>query len=224
MQNKSDELSQEMYHRIYRMIKRKVDPQYIAATLNLPLKMINNIVFRIKQGEFSDPSALIAKQEDHSVVDFLDVYLYAKTRYAIIQLVGALSKPHIYLVENELDKSIAASWKAVALRLTDVHAIDSDSCNFILSSFQKYQTAGRYLALLDPSPEIEPILSEHNMEDSVPIFGTERAFEEAAFSKKPLSAKAPAFKSNCFCVFSINTLFLWTCLLLILFLLTDLKG
>lgn len=184
MQYKSDELSQEMYHRIYRMIKRKIDPQYIAATLNLPLKMINNIVFRIKQGESSDPSALIQQQQDHSVVDFLDVYIYTKTRYAIIQLVGALCKQHIYLLENEIDKTIAASWKAVAMRLTDVHMIDSDSCEFILSSFKKFQTLGRYLALLDPSPEIEPVLSAQNMEDTISIFGTERAFEEAAFSKK----------------------------------------
>lgn len=184
MQNRSDELSLEMYHRIYRMIKRNIEPKIIAATLNLPLKTINSIVLRIKQKDNSGITNSEFVSNEHSVSDFLDVYLYTKTRYAVIQLVGVLHKRNLYLLEKEIEKAYTAPWKATALQLTDVQLIDSDSCNFILSSFTKFQGLGRFLAILDPSPQIEATLCEFKIEDTVPIFGTERAFEDAAFSKK----------------------------------------
>lgn len=184
MQNRFDDLSQEMYHRIYRMIKRNIDPKRIAATLNLPVKTITNIVSRINQGFNTQPDYSGEPSEDHSGIDFLDIYLYTKTRYAVIQLVGSLNKQHLYLLENELEKSASASYKALALRMTDVHIIDVEACNLIVSAFKKYQNLGRYLAILDPSPEIEVVLTEFNLEETVPIFGTERAFEDFAFTKK----------------------------------------
>lgn len=189
MYNRSDELSQEMYHRIYRMIKRNIEPKIIAATLNLPLKTINNIISRITQKNISDTNDSASISQDQTVSDFLDVYLYTRTRFAVIQLVGVLHKQNLYLLEKEIEKSFTAPWKAIALRLTDVLLIDCDSCNFILSSYQKFQSLGRYMAILDPSPQIEATLSEFKIEDKVPIFGTERAFEDAAFPKKSLFQK-----------------------------------
>jgi anti-anti-sigma regulatory factor len=189
MQNRSEELSQEMYHRIYRMVKRNIEPKLIAATLNLPLKTINSIILRITQKNNSDITDSAAVSQAQSVSDFLDVYLYTKTRYAVIQLVGVLHKQNLYLLEKEIEKSFTAPWKAIALRLTDVLLIDSDSCNFILSCYQKFQDLGRYMAILDPSPQIEATLTEFKIEDTVPIFGTERAFEDAAFPKKSLFRK-----------------------------------
>lgn len=184
MQNRSDELSQEMYHRIYRMIKRNIEPKLIAATLNIPLKTINNIIIRIKQRNVAVPSDSAPGSPEQSIGDFLDAYLYTKTRYAVIQIVGVLHRKNLYLLEKEVEKSLAAPWKAIALRLTDVHLIDADSCRYIQESHKKFQDLGRYMAILDPSPQIEATLNEFNIEDTVPIFGTERAFEDSAFSKK----------------------------------------
>ncbi len=184
MQNRSGELSLEMYHRIYRMIKRNIEPKIIAATLNLPVKTVNNIAFRIKQKDDSTITDSETISNEHSFSDYLDVYMYTKTRYAIIHLVGVLHRRNLYLLEKEIDKAFTAPWKATAIQLTDVQLIDSDSCNFILSSFTKFQGLGRFLAILDPSPQIEATLSEFKIENTVPIFGTERAFEDAAFSKK----------------------------------------
>ena len=88
MLNHSDELSQEMYHRIYRMIKRNIEPRLIAATLNLPLKTVSSIVLRMKEKKDSTTtdSAAVSSQY-HSVSDFLDVYLYTKTRQALSYLI-----------------------------------------------------------------------------------------------------------------------------------------
>jgi hypothetical protein len=103
------------------MIKRNIEPRLIAATLNLPLKTVSSIVLRMKEKKDSTTtdSAAVSSQY-HSVSDFLDVYLYTKTRYAIIQLVGVLHRKNLYLLENEVEKSLTAPWKATALRLTDV--------------------------------------------------------------------------------------------------------
>ncbi|MBD3314328.1 MAG: hypothetical protein GF344_00950, partial [Chitinivibrionales bacterium] len=46
MAPKDRELSMEIYHRIYRLTKKNVDPQQIAATLSLPYKTVQKVVNR----------------------------------------------------------------------------------------------------------------------------------------------------------------------------------
>jgi anti-anti-sigma regulatory factor len=181
----SNELSQEMYHRLYKLIKRKIDPHTIAVTLNLSVKTLSNIIFRLEQSAQSTTSEIssLTKQNDRDS-DFLDIYLFPKTRYAIIQLVGTLINQYTSLLSSELEKTFKSSWKAVALQLTDVTVIDDTASTIMLEFHQRYLNFGRYLALLDPSPEIEHQLIDLKIEGIIPIFGTERAFDDAAFSKK----------------------------------------
>jgi anti-anti-sigma regulatory factor len=181
----SNELSQEMYHRLYKLIKRKIDPHTIAVTLNLSVKTVSNIIFRLEQSAPSTTSEIssLTKQNDRDS-DFLDIYLFPKTRYAIIQLVGTLINQYTSLLSSELEKTFKSSWKAVALQLTDVTVIDDTASAIMLEFHQRYLNFGRYLALLDPSPEIEHQLIDLKIEGIIPIFGTERAFDDAAFSKK----------------------------------------
>jgi hypothetical protein len=40
------------------------------------------------------------------------------------------------------------------------------------------------MAILDPSPDIDKLLAQFHIDSTIPVFGTERAFEEAAFSRK----------------------------------------
>jgi hypothetical protein len=47
----------------------------------------------------------------------------------------------------------------------------------------------RFVAILDPPARIEKQLIEFKIEGKVPIFGTERTFEEHAFPRK--AAMAP---------------------------------
>lgn len=185
--DKKRDLSEEIYHRIYRLIKRGLSPQTIAATLQLPIRTILSVVNRLDKSSSPANNTTVLVQEQHETQhesEFLDLYFYPKTRYAIIQLVGTLTETYTPLLENELEKTLELSWKALAIRMSDVLVLCESACNIIAASKDRFTSLGRYLALLDPSPSIETALTTFHLEGIIPIFGTERAFEDAAFAKK----------------------------------------
>lgn len=185
--DKKRDLSEEMYHRIYRLIKRDLAPQTIAATLQLPIRTVLGVINRLDKpvsslsNNATDTKELREKQHDS---EFLDLYFYSKTRYAIIQLVGTLSETYTPLLANEIEKALELSWKALAIRMSDVIVLCESACTLIIENKERFTSLGRYLALLDPSPSIEAALTTFHLEGTIPIFGTERAFEDAAFEKK----------------------------------------
>lgn len=187
MSTNQQQISEEMYHRIYRLIKRNYNAHTIAATLKLPVHTIQSVINRLKKQSSSSAHSTRTSSGDASSSfdsEFLDIYVYYKTRYAIVDLVGTLSDSYTKHLKTELDKIATSSWKAVAIRMTDVTSISETASAVLLNTKEKFNKNVRYLALLDPSPTIENDLSNHNLESAIPVFGTERAFEEAAFSKK----------------------------------------
>jgi anti-anti-sigma regulatory factor len=184
--NKPMDLSEDMYRRVYRLIKRQIDPRLIASTLNIPIKTVQGIISRLEKS--NDPNAiiddLILAEPENLESGFLDIYFYPKTRYAIIQVVGTLSGSHVESFRTELEKANESSFKACAIRMADVSEINEETIKIILTFNEKYLSINRFLAILDPSPGIEPIFQKFNVEERIPIFGTERAFEDAAFSKR----------------------------------------
>jgi anti-anti-sigma regulatory factor len=183
----SKEISEEIYHRIYRLIKRRLSAHTIAATLHLPLRTVLSVINRFERSESTatTPSGSPdTNPPSPSDSDYLDIYFYPKTRYAILDLVGTLSDTHTGLLKTELDKAIATSWKAVAIRMSQVHGLSEAAANIILTMKSGFVSLERFLGILDPSSEIEQALAAYNIEGSIPIFGTERAFEDTAFAKK----------------------------------------
>jgi anti-anti-sigma regulatory factor len=124
----------------------------------------------------------VASSENNS--KFLDIYTFPKTRYAIIEFVGVLSDSYSETVSRELQKVLSSNWKAIGLKMNNVRSIDKSIADIILAYHQKCTTVAKFFAILDPSPEIEQQFKQFNIENVVPIFGTERAFEDNAFSKK----------------------------------------
>lgn len=187
--SQSKELSEEIYHRIYRLIKRRLSAHTIAATLHLPLRTVLGVINRLERSEAtstlqSDDEIKGTGTPVTSDTDYLDIYFYPKTRYAIVDLVGALSDTHIGLLKTEMEKAIASSWKAVAIRMSHVQVLSETAAAIILSSKEEFASLGRFIGILDPAPAIEQAVAANNLEEAIPIFGTERAFEDAAFAKK----------------------------------------
>ena len=91
---------------------------------------------------------------------------------------------YIDLLDKELEKSLAFTWKAVAIKMSDVISMDETGAGSILTYEQKFQENNKFLAILDPSTSVEPLLLKYKLEGKIPIFGTERAFEDSAFAKK----------------------------------------
>ena len=183
---KQSEISEEMYRRIYRLIKRQIDPRVIATTVNIPIRTIEGIVSRFEKKLIGESNKFepLPNEQENETKGFLDIYVYSKTRYATMQVVGTLTSVYVDVLSKELDKAHESSLKAFAIRMSDVTEIDEIICKLIISYHEKFQSYGRYLALLDPSPDIEGVLANFRIDSVVPIFGTERAFEEAAFPRK----------------------------------------
>ena len=183
------DLSDEIYHRLYRLTKRHVDPKVIANTLHLPLKTVNNLITRINTPDPS-PGMEIAENgvKENSVpeIGFLDVYYYQKTRFALIKLVGTLNEENSDILNKELQKVLGSFYKAAAIKMSDVVSMDEAASRNLLDYNEIFQKDSKFLAILDPSKAIEPQLLEFQLEGAIPIFGTERAFEEAAFPRQLL--------------------------------------
>ncbi len=181
----SPELSEEMYRRIYRLIKRQIDPRVIAKTLNIPLRTVESIIGRFGRTSLDDLTSDTGQDpKETTEKGFLDVYNYPKTRYSIIQLVGTLAKEHVSQFNDELEKISATAIKALAIRMSDVSSVDSDGAGVLIKYFEHFQTYGKFFAILDPPSELEASLNALKITETIPIFGTERAFEEAAFSRR----------------------------------------
>lgn len=189
---KQQELSEEMYKRIYRLVKRQVDPRVIANTLNIPVRTVEGIVSRFGKSIVGEPSNEI---DSVGVLDgnqdngFLDIYIYSKTRYAVMEIVGTLTAQYLVAFTEELEKAYNSSLKAFAIRMADITHLDEQAAKSILLYFEKFQSNSRYLAILDPSPGIEAQLIQYKIDQTIPIFGTERAFEDAAFLRSSAMIK-----------------------------------
>lgn len=113
---------------------------------------------------------------------FLDVFVFSKTRYTVIDINGFVCKETLAKFKEEFKKIAGAGWMPLALRMADVQAVDTVAIDALLSLHNEFKKNGRYMAILDPSPGLEPVFKQHDLDVKIPIFGTERAFEESAFS------------------------------------------
>jgi anti-anti-sigma factor len=187
MHQKSSQLPKEIYHRLYWYIKKNVEPMRIAAALNLPLKTVQHFVERLKTGkdvaeltEFEKEAEMPAKFQELQG-DFLDIFVFSKTRYSVIDISGSLAKKNVQKFKEELRKINSSHRNPLAFKLTGVHNVDNEGIEALLTAYAGFKQMGRYCAILDPNPVVEQVIKQHKLEDKIPIFGTELAFEEHAF-------------------------------------------
>ncbi|MBN2036651.1 MAG: STAS domain-containing protein [Chitinispirillaceae bacterium] len=181
-------VSEDMYHRVYRLMKRDTDPRLIAAALNLPLRTVLNVLARLKKHDLEGAAEATGckseKKKRAGQTSFLDVYFLAKTRYAILQLVGHCTREQGSILEAELHKAQTSAWKAIAIRMSDVTALDEWAAHQLLDFCLALKARERFVALLDPPAPIEPAIMQYGLEQKVQVFGTVHAFEEEAFVRK----------------------------------------
>jgi anti-anti-sigma factor len=184
---KSSQLPQDLYHRLYWYAKRNIDPMRIAASLNLPIKTVQHFVDRFKtesnsvlakiDKESADPSSLPPLNKGN----FLDIFIFIKTRYSVVDISGYLDKQHVDKFSDVLKKTMSAQRNPLALKMTDILHIDKTGAEALISLHSECKQMGRYCAILDPSTVIEPAIKQYGIEKKIPIFGTELGFEEHAF-------------------------------------------
>jgi len=185
MSSRSNDVSQQMYHRIYRLSQQKLEPMLIAATLKLSVKTVQSVLDRltpdlVKEIEKAAPSESGKKSSSHT--QEFGIMVSNKVRFVLIDIGGPAIAEHVPLLDAELRKILQSEFKAVALHMIDTTDIDADAAKVILQFHDNLVTKNKYGAILDPSDAAEKRIAEFRIEDKIPIFGTERAFEEAAFS------------------------------------------
>lgn len=180
-------LSENIYHRVYQLVKRNVDLRVIAATLNLSLHSVLNVIARIEKNELEEkkgPETLSETPTQQQQQFSLDSYLVPLNRYAILQFTGFLVKDTKEKIEADLLAVKLSTWKIIAIQLTEVSDMDETGARLLLDFIAEMKSHDRYIALLDPSMELEVGLTKYHFEDNVSIFGTKWAFEADALSSK----------------------------------------
>jgi anti-anti-sigma regulatory factor len=186
MTRKNNELSMEIYHRIYRLTKKNVDPQQIAVTLSLPFKTVQNVVERIQAGLEAKAAGRLqkaaAKAEAKDQEPYLDIYTLPRGRYAVLDINGDLIEEHVPALERELKGMLKAQWKSIALLMKSVRSMDESALHAVLTFRDEYLRHGRYTAVLDPSSAVDHLLTGTEEAVRLDVFGTEKTFEERAFA------------------------------------------
>jgi anti-anti-sigma factor len=186
MHNKFSQLPQDIYHRLYWYVQRKVDPKRIAAALNLPVKTVQNLIDRLNAEKKEAPAEKVKVKPEQTKgnpvsADFMDIYIFAKTRYTIIDISGSIDKQHTQKLRDELVKISASDRKPLALKMSDVVFIDDYGIQELKNLYVGIKYQNGYCAILDPSLIADEAIKRYGLDEIIPVFGTEIAFEEHAF-------------------------------------------
>ena len=182
----TSDLSQDMYRRIYRLGQKGVESRIIAAALKLPPRTVQGVLDRLFSAQEGKkrgvaPMPMVGDPESEAV---LSIFIFSKVRYNVMDLGGRIEGEGARALRDELQKQLDSPVKAVALRLYDVTALDSQGAEVLTWARAAFTAKGRFIGVLDPSAAVEKELVRFGLEERYQIFGTEIAFEDAAFERK----------------------------------------
>lgn len=184
------DFSIDIYHRIYRLVSRKVAIDQIAVTLDLPVNAVRNVVDQLtlskRKNKTPAKSEKIIQNNTDVEMDntYLDVYILHRMRFTIMDLTGMIVQKHLVHLQAEFDKMLHADVKSLALLMSNVRAIDVEGIEILKTFHKSFVDKGRYTAVLDPSLSIESFIDEHELEKTIPVFGTEKMFEEKSLKRR----------------------------------------
>lgn len=173
----------DIYRRIYRLANRNVPANQIAVTLGLPLKNVKDILKRLqstKTTPISLPDEKIEVKPKKVKEEYLDVYMMQQSRVTVVDLNGYATEKNRVKLKVELKRVQRSDSKIIALMMTNLKELDKLSYELLLEFKEEFFSRGRFVAILDPSPEIENFIEENEVEDNIAVFGTVSALEAKA--------------------------------------------
>lgn len=174
--NQSD-ISVEMYHRIYRLALKGHGIDQIAATLNVSSKTVRSVMDRLAAAKSVQVDA--AAEET-----YLDCYINNRTKYVVLDISGMIVPQHNDVLRVKLAELLNSDHKILAISAKEVRGVSAEGFATILSFYMGFTNKGRFAALLNPSPPMEAFIQSNDIEKKMLVFGTEQAFEAAAFKAK----------------------------------------
>lgn len=172
------DISMEMYHRIYRLAIKGSSVDQIAATLSISGKTVRSVIDRLNHAQ-------VARSAQENVPEtYLDIYIANKAKYMVLEIMGMIVPEQNDVLRVKLAEMLNSDFKTLAIMTREVKAVNAEGFATILSFYMGFVNKGRYCAILDPSPCMERFIEENGIEKKMLVFGTEKAFEAAAFKAK----------------------------------------
>ncbi len=165
-----------LYRRIYRMRKQKFKPTAIATALGIPIATVYKVLrqFGHHEQELHPHGKAMHHKSDTAYIVPLD-----RPQYLVLDLGGQLTFRHMKPLKEEFQKVVDSSdTRPVALRLAEVEAADSSGIGLMMNFHMQMQKKGRTVLLLDPNKNIDSVLRQLSIYNTLPVFGTELALEE----------------------------------------------
>ncbi len=167
-----------IYHRIYKLYQRKISVQQIAATTHMPIHSVREIIRK-----FNNKNKNPAKNiHMHSTDPYLDYHVFRHQKYTTIDFSGFLIDQFKDTVTESISEVRQQLGQTLAIKLDEVVSIDMEAMAVLINFNDELSTLAKNLILLSPSEQVEVFIHQHNIEDTIRIFGTLSAFEEHAFN------------------------------------------
>ena len=178
MQTDLPELSLEIYHRIYRLLAKGMPSEQVAMTLGISAKTVRNVSERFSDAKINKEAEVFEREH------YLDIYTINRSKFVVLDLNGAIRPESNEKLRGRLGEFLNSDCKALALLMKDVYDITVEGFAPIILFNIGFVNKGRYCAILNPCPIVESYITKHEIEKKIPVFGTEKAFEDAAFKAK----------------------------------------
>lgn len=172
-----------IYHRIFKLNQRKVPLHQIAATTNMPLSSVKEILRRLEnsgsvESEIFDPS---------EGEPYLDYIVTRTNKYAIIDFSGFFTQEFSEVIKQALLEVPQQMALSLAIKMDELVKIDEAAFSIILSNNTERKASGKELLILSPSDSVEKFIGDHHIESQMKIFGTLSAFE--AFTMRSATSR-----------------------------------
>ncbi|MGM0442750.1 MAG: STAS domain-containing protein [Fibrobacterota bacterium] len=180
-----------IYHRIYKLYKKRFTVQQIAATTNMPLKSVKAIIRKLNSDDSSsagtkEKSRQSSKQRDLS--PYLDAHVTKQHTHVTIDFSGFFTAEFTQIIRREINQVIKdSSTPQIVLKISDIFEADTEAFTFLKKTAARLRQNGRTIILFSPPENIEASMEKSGIEKEVKVLGTRAAFDKYIYS---LSSKA----------------------------------
>jgi hypothetical protein len=163
-----------IYHRIYKLYRRDISAQQIAATTKMPLPLVRSV---IKKFVNDSKGVEIVEEESNKLEYYLDYHLDIQRKYTIVDVSGFIYDRYVDKIKigfKELNKQNGI----IAIKFDEVVDIEKDAMDLIIKTCKKFIKNNRTVVFLAPSPSVDEYILSENIEEIVKVFGTITTFDD----------------------------------------------
>lgn len=163
-----------IYHRIFKLYRRKISAQQIAATTKMPLPLVRSVIKKFVDDSASDSnSEEIIREPEY----YLDYHVDNQRKYVIVDVSGFVYTQYLDKIKDGF-KELNKLNGVIAIKFDEVVDIEKEAMDLIIKTSKKFIKNGRGVVFLAPSPAVDEYILSENIDDIIKVFGTITTFED----------------------------------------------